>query len=88
MAEPKKDRLGGLVPESMQRAKAADLITLPKETSGTNCGVCRYIRRVGDHGRCVHPKVRMDVNSRMCCIYWDAKGVIRGWKTSERSEGG
>jgi hypothetical protein len=69
-----KDDNGGLEPSSEKRAKAVDLISLPTDVKGTNCGNCRFI--MADKS-CVHPEVRMSVNDRMCCARWDAQGVIR-----------
>lgn len=76
---------GGIVPESDRDAALArqvDLITLPVEIPGTNCGNCMYVRDALRFqglvvGFCIHPKVRQDVSDRMCCALWDAQGVIR-----------
>ena len=65
---------GGIDPknqEEMERAKKADLITLP---GGSKAEVTskRY---------CSNKEVEMDVTVRMCCAYWDNVGVKRPWKT-------
>ena len=60
---------GGFKGADNERAEDGDLITLP--------GNHRPI-----HGRlCSHPKIIQRVNDRMCCAYWDARGVIREWKS-------
>lgn len=60
----------------LERAKAADLVTLPKNITGTNCGNCSYIKE----GFCTHKKVQQPVSARLCCAYWDAEGTIRPWE--------
>jgi hypothetical protein len=64
---------GGIDPQNsdeMQRAKTADLITLPggSKADATNKKACG------------HPKIKMYVTVRMCCGYWDNSGVKRPWK--------
>jgi hypothetical protein len=79
-SESKTDEQGGLVPTDKERAKAADLITLPDGVSGTNCANCSvYFRKIEGkkHGYCVHPKVDQPVNNRNCCQFWDAYETIR-----------
>ena len=76
----KKDPQGGLKPDDLGRAKRADLITLPAEVTGTNCGNCRFMKVHEDHGYCDHPDVRMHVNKRMCCKWWDHAKVRRHWE--------
>lgn len=64
---------------TLERAKKADLVTLPKGVAGTNCGNCRFV----DDDRCDNPKVNQrlkDGPKRMCCIYWDAPGTKRAFK--------
>lgn len=72
---------GGLVPRDRSeefRARKADLVTLPPQIAGTNCGNCSFVREVsGGVGYCAHPKVRQYVTARMCCALWDAPGTIR-----------
>jgi hypothetical protein len=63
---------GGLdpkTPEEMEKAKKADLITLPGGTK-TDANNEKF---------CNHPKIRMFVTARMCCGYWDNAGVKRPW---------
>lgn len=81
----RKDRHGGLVPDNMKRAKHVDLITLPPDVEGTNCGNCLYYVPDGSHGWCEHKDVMMHVNKRMCCKYWDNDGVERSWGEMEGS---
>ncbi len=74
-----RDSGGGHIPATkseMRRAKNADLITLPPRILGTNCGNCMYV----NNGFCEHPSVFQPVTKRQCCVYWDAKGVIRPWE--------
>lgn len=61
------------------RAKHADLITLPKDVPGTNCSNCRFVKKSKDGAFCEHEKVQLPVTPRMCCKYWDNKGVKRPW---------
>lgn len=79
---PKEDKQGGLIPTSPERAKDTDFITLPEAVEGTNCSNCLFVRKVKGkkYSQCVHPKVRMPVNNRNCCKYWDAYGTKRHFK--------
>jgi hypothetical protein len=88
-AESKTDAQGGLIPTSSERAKAADVITLPEGVEGTRCDNCVFIRKIEGkkYGYCVHPKVRMPVNNRMCCKWWNAEGTLRHFKFSQRDLG-
>jgi hypothetical protein len=64
---------GGIDPknkEEMERAKKADLITLPGG-SKTDAKTKRY---------CNNGQVKMFVTARMCCAYWDNVSVKRPWK--------
>jgi hypothetical protein len=78
-----RDSLGGIVPESMARARAADLITLPSYVAGTNCGTCQFFTTGRDAGMCTHKKVNMPVSTFQCCIYWDAPGTYRAWEAEK-----
>ncbi len=63
---------GGLDPknkEETDRAKTADLITLPGGTK-TDASSKKF---------CNHKKIQMYVTVRMCCAYWDNEGVKRPW---------
>lgn len=79
-----RNKEGGLDPEDkylLERAKKADLITLPKEVTGTNCYNCKFVSdKTKESGFCKHPQVKMLVNNRMCCSFWDNKGVHRPFK--------
>jgi hypothetical protein len=78
LAVSKEDEAGGLIPKDPAVAKHADLITLPADVEGTNCGNCRHVRDKGKGHYCNHPELeKSPVNERMCCKYWDNKGVIR-----------
>lgn len=57
-------------PEEMQKAKTADLITLPGGSTAD----------AANKKFCTHPKIQMFVTVRMCCGYWDNAGVKRPWK--------
>lgn len=61
-------------------ARRADLITLPKEIKGTNCANCMFVKILDEKkglGFCNHKHVELPVTAKMCCIYWDAEGVLR-----------
>lgn len=67
--EDLNDQGGIVIPgEALQRAKKADLITLP---GGGRPSTQLY---------CKHKDVQQFVNRRMCCIYWDAPGTYRQWE--------
>jgi len=64
---------GGIYPKNkdeMDRAKKADLITLPggSKSDAVNKKFC------------YHERIVMYVTVRMCCAYWDNEGVKRPWK--------
>ncbi|MGE5575243.1 MAG: hypothetical protein ACM3UL_03810 [Ignavibacteria bacterium] len=64
---------GGIDPkneEEMDRAKQADLITLPGG-SKKDAASKRF---------CCNKKIEMYVTVRMCCAYWDNEAVKRPWK--------
>jgi hypothetical protein len=77
------DKQGGELPAVSRTAlKAADFVTLPSGTSGTNCGNCEYVRKSGDGLACHHERLRgQPVTSRNCCALWSAEGTLRTWKT-------
>jgi hypothetical protein len=76
--ETKYDAAGGIVPENFKTAKKVDLITLPKSVSGTNCFNCVWVKdKKGKIRFCDNPKVKEDVNERMCCAEWDHPDVKR-----------
>jgi hypothetical protein len=63
---------GGIDPsnkEEMERAKKADLITLPGGPKA-DAKSKRF---------CCNDQVKMNVTIRMCCAYWDNVGVKRPW---------
>ena len=67
---------GGIDPktkEEMQKAKKADLITLPGglKTDAANKKMC------------YNEKIKMFVTVRMCCAYWDNSAVKRPWKNQK-----
>lgn len=82
--DEKKNSLGGLDPHNEKEKKIhkhADLITLPKEIQGTNCGNCQYIKDVKEGvGYCNHPDLKCFVSDRMCCKYWSHHDVKRLWE--------
>ena len=60
----------------LERAKKADLITLPEDIEGVNCSNCQFI----DLKKfCTHPDVMQSVSERMCCSFWNAPGAKREW---------
>jgi hypothetical protein len=70
---------GGIDPrdeEEMERAKKADLITLPGGLKS----------EVVNKRFCNNKSVEMFVTARMCCAYWDNKDVRRPWTKIEEPE--
>lgn len=64
---------GGIDPktdEDMQKAKKADLITLP---GGSKADAT-------SKKFCYNEKIKMYVTARMCCAYWDNAAVKRPWQ--------
>ncbi len=57
-------------PDEIERAKKADLITLPGGAKSD----------AANKKFCYNEKVKMFVTVRMCCGYWDNVGVRRPWK--------
>ena len=82
--EWKKNKLGGMNPENskqIEKFKKYDLITLPKDVSGTNCSNCKFVTNIKNGvGFCDNKKIKEHVTARNCCVLWDAKGVIRSWE--------
>jgi len=80
------NKKGGIDPqneESLKKAEAADLITLPEDVQGTNCFNCKFNEIIDPKkkvGYCMNKKVLQPVSSRMCCSLWDAEGSIRPWE--------
>lgn len=71
--------------DPMKVRKEVDLIDLPEEVQGTNCGNCMYVDEDKDY--CNNPNVKLPVTTRMCCALWDRKDVIRPWaRTPEVKE--
>jgi hypothetical protein len=81
------NKLGGVSDDdgkSLERAKESDLITLPKNVTGTNCYNCKFIGDKDENaGYCKHPKVKQYVNERMCCIRWSHSGEYRAFEGRE-----
>jgi len=70
---------GGIDPkneEEMDRAKEADLITLP---GGSKADVT-------NKKLCSNDNIKMYVTVRMCCAYWDNDGVKRPWKKTKKQK--
>jgi hypothetical protein len=64
---------GGIDPKTdgeMQKAKNADLITLPGGSKAD----------AASKKFCYNEKIKMYVTARMCCAYWDNAAVKRPWK--------
>jgi len=81
------DTQGGLIPTDIERAKAADLITLPDGVGGANCGNCEFFQPVGSVGNCKHPKVEMQVTHRQCCSFWNQPpGTLRAWESGQQQK--
>ena len=51
--------------KDLKNAKISDLVTLPGKGTAKTAFFC------------AHKKVDQWVTDRMCCIYWDAPGVVR-----------
>lgn len=66
----------GTSPMAILRAEKADLITLPIDITGTNCGNCLYFKK----GMCTNPKVNQPVTQKNCCNFWDHEGTTREWE--------
>ncbi len=65
-----------LTPDEQNRARRVDLVVLPADVRGTNCGSCMYARRAeGDKLDCTHHDVRLPVSDRLCCALWDRSGT-------------
>lgn len=82
--EPSLNQEGGLDPQNakdMAKSKKVDLITLPMNVLGTNCGNCKFINE--EKNFCTHDDVQLPVTERMCCALWDNEGVKRPWKKDE-----
>jgi uncharacterized protein (TIGR02996 family) len=62
-----------------QRAKKVDLVVLPSDVKGTNCGNCEHI---DSKSYCRHPEVRMSVQKNWCCAEWETKDTKRVAKLS------
>lgn len=76
---PELNKKGGVLArtqDELKRAKEVDLITLPIDIDGTNCGNCRFVK----NRFCTHPRVNQRVNNRMCCILWSRPGEYRQFK--------
>jgi hypothetical protein len=70
---------GGIDPENeeeMERAKNADLITLPGGSKN----------EISTKKFCYNNKIKMYVTERMCCAYWDNDGVKRPWKKDAKTK--
>lgn len=72
--------------DALDRAKKADLVTLPEDVKGTNCYNCRWISKdkKAYGAMCVNKKVKQYVNARMCCALWDARGVYRPFEKDDK----
>ncbi len=68
--------------EELKRAEKADLVTLPDNVKGTNCGNCMYVN--SDTFQCMNKDVDQKVTDRMCCALWDAVGTGRKWKQDKK----
>lgn len=83
-----RNHLGGINEvnnSALERAQAADLVTLPQSVKGTNCFNCKFIRDIEDKkGYCSHKKVLQYVNGRMCCALWSSTGMYAPFKRSEK----
>lgn len=79
----KEDGIDYTSVEDNNKAKKADLITLPEEVKGTNCANCKFVKIIEEKaglGFCEHPDVKLNVTKRMCCKLWDHNNASRSWK--------
>lgn len=70
---------GGYYPATPQEKRVyrkVDLITLPPQIPGTNCGNCKW----WFNGYCKNPQIRQRVTERMCCVLWTRDEVKRPWE--------
>jgi hypothetical protein len=80
---------GGFDPQTdpqIKRFKHVDLITLPEDIKGTNCGNCSYMRHQGKIGFCTHKEIQDWVTDRNCCAYWDHPNARRSWEHHSNKE--
>ena len=63
--------------KALDRAREADLVTLPEDIKGTNCADTNCM--FGKKGLCVHPRILLPVTDRMSCSWWDNTDVKRPW---------
>lgn len=78
---PVENRLHGLnyeIPSDQAKAQRADLITLPANIPGTNCGNCMFFNPA--NGFCRHGSVQLTVNERMCCKFWKNQRQLNSWE--------
>lgn len=61
---------------ALERAKAADLITLPPDVKGTRCGNCVHFK----DDFCHEPRVDQPVTENDCCNFWAHPGTQREWQ--------
>lgn len=67
--------------DALKRAKEADLITFPKNISGTNCFNCQWIRdKKNGVGYCFNNLVKQYVSKQMCCNLWAREHTLRAWE--------
>lgn len=52
-----------------KRAVDSDLIKLPQDHEGANCGNCKYL---GEKWFCKNKEIQMTVAANMCCNYHDS----------------
>lgn len=65
-----QNKQGGLLPkddQELEKSKVADLVTFP----GTDTPKKAFW--------CEHKKMKLWVNERMCCAFWDADGCLRSF---------
>ncbi len=72
------DGHGGVIPIDRERAKAAELVTLPMDVQGKSCKSCDYF--VDAESRCVNAKVDMPVTEHQACRWWANPGTFKTWK--------
>ena len=70
--------------QRLARSKSVDLVTLPSDVVGANCGNCKFFD--SERKYCNHEKVDQAVSANMCCAEWDHEGAIREWEKNPNKE--
>lgn len=61
--------------DNLLKVKRAELVTFPKDVSGSNCANCKF----SEDNECKHPLMNVELvdgAENMCCDYWDRAGTV------------